>query len=667
MGYVYSLRIAICPDFLTEEKFSKVLDFCQVARIDDVQFFVNMEEINAGHLTMDEVKPWMDMVASFLPRMRSLGITASLNPWHTVLHTDRGRTLKEGQEFTTMTDYLGQEAQAVACPLSPNFRRYISQMYSYYAKLGFDVIWVEDDFRLHNHSPLKWGGCFCSMHMKEFEKRLGKQVTREEFVQNLTAVGAPTPERIAWLDTMRETMNGYAKLLGDAVHQVAPKTRVGLMSSAPQNHAIEGRQWAKVLGGLAGDTRPLNRIHIAPYSEVSGRQYCLEFQRFSRLTAALLLEHAEKWPELENYPYTGFAKSRTFTRFEIESSLSLCPQGISMNIFDLMGNGIAEKEQYGVLLAELKPYLEGVYALGAETKQEAGVCVLVDPDAVYYSHCAGGEGPGALLPWQTFWAEYLAAFGIANRMDTKPKAGELVAIGGQLLRGMTADEIHALAAEHRLLLDGEAVEILLEKGCGDIIHANHCQWYLLNGGYHSYEQVVPGKNAYGLPEARMGAQALSEITESGDYLEIEYTHPVQEYTCLRNWKGECVGAGLVETENAIVFPFGRFRDSYQVFLNPVRRELLSQLVGGFAAQVLGCQYVTINHFPVEQGQMVLLTNFATDDFDHLELYLPFAWTTCSQVDRKTGRLTDVQTLRTGNEVQLQCTLQSLSSACFVFR
>lgn len=668
MGYTYSLRIGLCPDFMAEEKFGQLLEFCRQSGIDDVQFFINMEEVNDGHLTKEETRPWLEMIASFIPRLRAEGITVSLNPWSTTLHTDRGRTLKPGQDFTTMVDFRGKAAQAVACPLDPAFREYITGMYRDYAKLGFDVIWVEDDFRIHNHAPLEWGGCFCEHHMREFEKRLGHSTTREEFVEKMTAPGAPTPERIAWLDTMRDTMNGFAQLLGDAVHEVSPHTRVALMSSAPQNHAIEGRCWETVLRNFSGQNRPLDRPHLPAYNEVSGRQYCLEFQRYSRLTAALLPEDTEKWPELDNLPHTRFSKSHRFAQLEMESTLALCAEGVTINIFDMIGNGIAVREHNDRPLAQLKPYLRAVHALGAKTAQEKGVCVLVNPDTVYTLHTRGGEGPGALFPWQTFWAEYLSAFGIANRIAVSPRPGETVALGGQVLRGMTPEAIRKLAGQHRLLLDGESVEILLEKGCGDLIGAKSARWHALNGGYQSYEQLRTGLTMYGLPDARMSSQAIYEGVESADYLEIEYNLPARCLTSLRTARGEIAGPGVCLADGAVIFPYGHMKYSYQMLLHPVRQELLSGLIDrATAAQVLGCQFVSIHHFPVEQGQMILLVNYSTDRFEEPALLLPFSWDECLQVNRETGAPEQIRAIHRSGGAQLKCTLEPLQSACFVFR
>lgn len=171
MKYMYSLRFGLCPGFMEKEKFRELEAFCEAAKINDVQFFLNMEEVNNGHLTPNETKPWLDMIASFIPRLRGHGIQVSLNPWITTLHTDRGRKLKPGQNFTTMVDYKGNQADAVACPLCPEFQKYIHGAYQSYAKLGFDVIWVEDDFRIHNHAP--WNGEAASVNCTRKNLRNG--------------------------------------------------------------------------------------------------------------------------------------------------------------------------------------------------------------------------------------------------------------------------------------------------------------------------------------------------------------------------------------------------------------------------------------------------------------------------------------------------------------
>lgn len=75
-------------------------------------------------------------------------------------------------------------------------------------------------------------------------------------------------------------------------------------------------------------------------------------------------EETELWPELENYPHTRFSKSLTFSRLQMESTLSLCAEGITLNLFDMAGNGVNPVQQYDSVLSKIKPYLTGVVGLG---------------------------------------------------------------------------------------------------------------------------------------------------------------------------------------------------------------------------------------------------------------------------------------------------------------
>ena len=42
-------------------------------------------------------------------------------------------------------------------------------MYAYYASVKPYMLWVEDDFRLHNHEPLNGAGVFVKTHGKIFK------------------------------------------------------------------------------------------------------------------------------------------------------------------------------------------------------------------------------------------------------------------------------------------------------------------------------------------------------------------------------------------------------------------------------------------------------------------------------------------------------------------
>jgi hypothetical protein len=205
-AFKYILRFAIQPGYFEKERLNTLITFCKRARIDDVAFFIDCEELNGGHIDSVGLKPWLEMISPAKERLQALGITTSVNPWTTLLHGDRGRGLKSGQNFTLMVDPNGNRAAAQACPIDPAWRKYIADIYAQYATVKTEYIWVEDDFRFFNHPPLAWGGCFCDRHMTEYSRRADRVLTRQEFVEGILKPGEPHSYRKIWLDCCRETM-----------------------------------------------------------------------------------------------------------------------------------------------------------------------------------------------------------------------------------------------------------------------------------------------------------------------------------------------------------------------------------------------------------------------------------------------------------------------------
>jgi hypothetical protein len=140
--FKYILRFTMQPGHHVDERLDELVSFCRKASIDDVMFLINGEELNDGHLTIEETAPWMDLIAKASQYLEPLGITTSINPWPTLLHGDRGRKLKPGQNFKLMADPYGNTGSAVVCPLCEEWRKYIGDMYSFYAKIKPNMLWV---------------------------------------------------------------------------------------------------------------------------------------------------------------------------------------------------------------------------------------------------------------------------------------------------------------------------------------------------------------------------------------------------------------------------------------------------------------------------------------------------------------------------------------------
>ncbi|HZG55038.1 hypothetical protein [Paenibacillus sp.] len=609
--FAYRLRFAVQPGHREDEKLDRLVRLCEAAAVDDVMFFMNQEELNRGHLTLEETKPWMDVVAKGKARLDAIGVTTSLNPWTSLLGADRGRTLRPSQRFRLMVDPYGRSATAQACPLCEDFRGYLAEIYACYAELKPDTIWVEDDFRFHNHAPLEWGGCFCDAHMALFAERAGvPSLDRASFVRAVTAPGEPHPYRRVWLDANREALVGLAGVIASAVHRVSRETRLGLMTSCPDIHAAEGRDWRGIFEAFGGGRKPAAiRPHLPAYTEDSGYKYWWRFNAVSRPTAALVPSETPIYPELENYPYTLYSKSAAFQRFQTETALLLGSAGITMNILEMGGNGTYPAERPEGWMRETKPYLNAVASLGLHAQRQRGVQTLLFERSAYTLRTASGERLEELYPQETLWASLLSAYGVANRFAANGALDEeAVAVSGQALRNAAeAGDGDALAALFRgrfVLLDGEAVETLLDIGRGDLLGIRGARWHEPESGFQSYEQVTNGETYAELEEARMIVQIFA-----GSHLEIDYDEAPDEISAVMNPDGRRVSAGMaVARGNVFILPYGRFGGGVagsHALLNPIRKEAVQRAMERWAAS---------------EGESARLPAMVTSYSPHLSVY-----------------------------------------------
>ena len=129
--FLHCLRIQFPPAHYEDSRIAEVVDFCVKYGFKNVMLFINAEEYNVGHMTVEETKPWLATMKKAKAALVEKGISVSLNPWIELGHLDRCRPLKKGQNFVTMVDYDGNQATMVACPLCENWKKYFLSYYQY--------------------------------------------------------------------------------------------------------------------------------------------------------------------------------------------------------------------------------------------------------------------------------------------------------------------------------------------------------------------------------------------------------------------------------------------------------------------------------------------------------------------------------------------------------
>lgn len=266
----YALRRTL-PPWSFDENLRELTRLLPDYRVDEVIAKVDTEEFSHGQPSLRWIRDYQPKLFRLAEAMDGIGVVYSLNPWITLCHCDRGRDSRRTVPgIKMMVGHDGTKCMACACPLSGAWREYIAEVWRIYAETGPHVIWVEDDIRTFNHTPVRFG-CFCPEHIRVFSKLVGEKVTREQLVRAMLKTGEPHPWRARYLEVQSRVMIDVVAHLARSVHEVDPSIHMGLMSSGHHYHGIEGRRWEEFARALA-DGRPLySRPPLGNYTESSLR------------------------------------------------------------------------------------------------------------------------------------------------------------------------------------------------------------------------------------------------------------------------------------------------------------------------------------------------------------------------------------------------------------
>jgi hypothetical protein len=458
----FTLRMQFGPHQDARLIAEQLLDLVRSAPVDEIMFFYFAEDMNDGHESIERIGEWIEHSRIYRRVLADAGVCSSLNPWHSILHVDRNRSLKPGQNWQTMVDQNGLAAKAQVCPLDEGWRTYFDETLRLYAKEGFRVVWIDDDFRFHNHAPLDWGGCFCELHVAEFNRRAGTKAGRREIVANVTAPGEPHPWRKIWLDMWDETqvaLLAHWREILDA-HDV----RLGLMSSVPEVHSMEGRRWLEWWKAIGGGKPPVHRPHYWPYNNMLGESLpgCIATLDQNR---AVQPDDVDSGPEVDSFQYGPWAKSFRQQGAQLALAHVLGSTRLNISMFDFLGNpplDIPERMQF---LRDWRPTCDWLADEFPMTLRSQGVGIPWSEDMSRKVHTNGSGRWQSLLVRSRSWANWLGACGHAFSMRPSPRVN---ALGGNVAWSYTDSEIHGWLSKG-VIIDGPAASILVERGFGKLL------------------------------------------------------------------------------------------------------------------------------------------------------------------------------------------------------
>lgn len=386
----YGLRFQILPDSNAPARTRELAVFCHKHRISAVHLFMNAEEWNRGHMTEAEIRKHLIMFRRIVPILHQAGLSVHLNLWSTTLHCSRGRRLRAGQPFECMVSPTGKQTRAVASFACLRWRQYLVSLYGRMAAIGFETLWLEDDWRYHNHGDLDWGGDFSDAILSRFAQKIGRPVTRAEVVRKVLQPGRPHPWRKQWLALWRACQEEAAAAIRDAVAVANSRARLGIMSSGMDTHSAEGRDWHGLFRAMAINGRAVHRPHFASYGETTAvpdfvRSYVyLDIQK--RLRPSWVNAH----PEIENFPFGRFGKSNTTTYLQMALAKIMGSEGLLLDLHPMTGNSVWEELGVGEMLDKSFPALAWLSRQFPRSLESRGVGVPFKADAAENIRLAAG-------------------------------------------------------------------------------------------------------------------------------------------------------------------------------------------------------------------------------------------------------------------------------------
>jgi len=570
----YALRRTL-PPWCWEENLKELVECCPQYGIDEVIVKVDTEEFSHHILPLDWLKQYRPVLQKIKEELDKIGVVFSINPWVTLVHGDRGRNCRQKfPEINFMVGHDGAQCIDCACPLSGGWRKHTAALWKMYAETRPDTIWVEDDIRTFNHLPAKFG-CFCDEHLERFSQKIGEKIRREQLVKLILQPGKPHACRGAWLDLQAEIMIETAGILEKAVHSVSPATKLGLMSSGPANHAVEGRQWPAFAKALSGPTELVSRPPLGNYTE--GHLKGLYPTADSlRLTRYVLPARTIELAEVENCPFTQYNKSTTFTFLQSAVCFSFGAQGLTMNLFDHCGTPMRDTVEILENLKATKPYLMAIQEKCSAAGKIAGIRILHHDKASRYKYLLPGADYPDLTPDSYAWETPLQALGFATTYE--PSA--VLALSGQTVRSFDKNEIMSFLSGG-ILCDLSAAQTLQEMGYGEYLGMKIKRVFSRNSealaGEHYYNREFGGQ-----PRRYFSLSIYPEETMTGELQLFPGAIEVSELVDPDAKKGY---PGLTLFQNSLggrsaVYPFDMnyFSWGYLPFLRPARQVQMAHVL-----------------------------------------------------------------------------------------
>lgn len=243
-----------------EGNIPKIINFCRKINTRWIMVFeVDDHETNLFPLPF--WKRRFDQLKTIIDAFHQGGISVMFNMQVTFGHGGVSNAA-EIIGFRRMKFPDGTFSPYAPCVLDERFQALVLEKYKLAVKAGFDVIFIDDDFRQAGQGRVG-GGCFCEVHLDLLKKEVDRPLCAEE-INRILHIADPNPEerriRDAWNRIKREGLTGLGKRIVQEMREVQTDAHSALMICGISSAVYSNMD----LAGLVESLCSINPVIIRP-------------------------------------------------------------------------------------------------------------------------------------------------------------------------------------------------------------------------------------------------------------------------------------------------------------------------------------------------------------------------------------------------------------------
>lgn len=560
-----------------------------------------MTLVPEGTPPVNKAKEHAEIYKLFKARLDALGISSGILVQASIGH---GRKLAEPSPFTKYVGIVPNTEAEVCCPYDDSFCDHMRDVFETLAATHPDSIMLDDDFRL---TARKGSGCACPLHMAEFNRMAGTNMTASELYSELCKDGGGKYSKI-FIETQRASLLKAARAMREGIDKVDPKLPGSYCGCG--KHIEFAEEIADILKGEGNPS--VVRVNNGNYTPAGARRLS-----FVSYRAAVQAEHLRGkvdylLAETDTCPQNRYSTGAQHLHSHFVASILEGASGAKHWITRLASHEPKSGAAYRKILSKNAGFYEALSALVPHLDWLGCRIPLTERRVFFFDKDKWGEHDGG-DGWST---HVLERFGVPLYFSAKQGGAAFLADDAD--RKFTDDEIRELLSG-AVFLAAKSAKRLIERGFGEYLGVDVREW---NGSKPTAERLfVNGKTC----SPQIGIMELVPIAE-GVVNHSMVIHSISKESC------EELFPGVTSYKNSLggtvtVFsgtPITEFTYSQAFsFLNESRKlqfiKLLSE-TGNLPIWYDGDEEVYLRAANIDEGGLfVCLFNIGLDPIEEIRL------------------------------------------------